>query len=261
MFTTHSPMELKEPQVRVIFWQSLFTSLKQLYKAQPQKMLFNDGTLPRTQMSLSQWKCKRKGRWEGDNPSHGPLRFITSHSRFALASTMRKTKRLRRRLDGTSAIRSKGWILLHTDLNKAKPNVLGSIVFILGRIKCTRGNGRNSLVIKTSNWLLSAYQDFKMKALLITYSQTSTNDHLSTTATSLQRQRPLMHVPNCQNNLSTTASFLSDWWKSQEWSRIDLYSMFMINRGNRILILFHSYSCKIANLACFVTFLAFWFMT
>ena len=31
-------------------------------------------------------------------PSHGPLRFITSHSRFALASTMRKTKCLRRTL-------------------------------------------------------------------------------------------------------------------------------------------------------------------
>ena len=31
-------------------------------------------------------------------PSHGPLRFITSHSCFALASTTRKTKRLRRRL-------------------------------------------------------------------------------------------------------------------------------------------------------------------
>ena len=31
-------------------------------------------------------------------PSHGPLRFITSHSRLALASTIRKTKRLRRRL-------------------------------------------------------------------------------------------------------------------------------------------------------------------
>ena len=31
-------------------------------------------------------------------PSHGSLRFITSHSRFALASAMRKTKRLRRRL-------------------------------------------------------------------------------------------------------------------------------------------------------------------
>ena len=28
----------------------------------------------------------------------------------------------------------------------------------------------------------------------------------------------------------------------------------MINRGNRIFILFHLYSCKIANLACFVTF-------
>ena len=49
-----------------------------------------------------------KGSREGDNgqrrfacglyPSHGPLRFITGHSRFALASTMRKTKRLRRRL-------------------------------------------------------------------------------------------------------------------------------------------------------------------
>ena len=32
----------------------------------------------------------------------------------------------------------------------------------------------------------------------ITYSRTSTNDHLSSTATSLQRQWPQMHVPNCQ---------------------------------------------------------------
>ena len=32
-------------------------------------------------------------------PSHGPLRFITSHSRFALASAMRKTKRLKRTLN------------------------------------------------------------------------------------------------------------------------------------------------------------------
>ena len=30
--------------------------------------------------------------------------------------------------------------------------------------------------------------------------------NLSTTATSLQRQRPLKCVPNCQNNLSTTAT-------------------------------------------------------
>ena len=32
---------------------------------------------------------------------------------------------------------------------------------------------------------------------------------------SLQRQRPLKRVPNCQNNLSTMASFFSDWWKSR----------------------------------------------
>ena len=38
-------------------------------------------------------------------PPHGPLRFITSHSRFALASSKRKTKRLRRRLD-TSLLRA-----------------------------------------------------------------------------------------------------------------------------------------------------------
>ena len=51
--------------------------------------------LPRTQTSLSLWKCARKGRREGDNrlyPSHGPLRFITSHSRFALASMMWTTQ-------------------------------------------------------------------------------------------------------------------------------------------------------------------------
>ena len=40
-----------------------------------------------------------------------PLRFITSHSRFALASAMRKTKRLRRRLglcsDSESSLRKR----------------------------------------------------------------------------------------------------------------------------------------------------------
>ena len=35
--------------------------------------------------------------------------------------------------------------------------------------------------------------------------------------TSLQLQRPLKRVPNCQNNLST--SFFSDWRKWQEWSQ------------------------------------------
>ena len=47
--------------------------------------------LPRTQTSLFKTCAQRKA-------GNGPLRFNTSHSRFALASTMRKTKRLRRRL-------------------------------------------------------------------------------------------------------------------------------------------------------------------
>ena len=39
----------------------------------------------------------------------------------------------------------------------------------------------------------------------------------STMATSLQQQRPLNCVPNCQNiNLSTTASFFRA-WQSQKW--------------------------------------------
>ena len=63
--------------------------------------------LPRTQTSLFKTCAQRKaGRRQRARrrfacclyPSHGPLRFITSHSRFALASAMRKTKRLRRRL-------------------------------------------------------------------------------------------------------------------------------------------------------------------
>ena len=41
-------------------------------------------------------RCARKGRREGDNgrlyPSHSPLQFITSHSRFALASAMKKNE-------------------------------------------------------------------------------------------------------------------------------------------------------------------------
>ena len=66
---------------------------------------FAVAALPRTQTSL--FRCARKGRRKGDNgrerlhPSHGLLRFITSHSRFALASAMRKTKRVRRRLVAT----------------------------------------------------------------------------------------------------------------------------------------------------------------
>ena len=45
---------------------------------------------------------------------------------------------------------------------------------------------------------------------------------ISIAATSLQWQRPLKRVPNCQNNLSRTDSFISNWWKSQEcqWNLI-----------------------------------------
>ena len=59
--------------------------------------------LPRTQTSLFWWKCSRKGRREGDNgPAVCTLPMVPCGSspvtRFALASAMRKTKRLRRRL-------------------------------------------------------------------------------------------------------------------------------------------------------------------
>ena len=65
--------------------------------------------LPRTQTSLFDVRAKEGGKETTGEacrlyPSHGPLRFITSHPRFALASAMRKTKRLRRRLERKSNI-------------------------------------------------------------------------------------------------------------------------------------------------------------
>ena len=53
-------------------------------------------SLPRTQTSLIRWHCaqRKAGR---RTASHGPLRFVITHSRFLLTS-VRKTKRLRRRL-------------------------------------------------------------------------------------------------------------------------------------------------------------------
>ena len=85
----------------------------------------------------------------------------------------------------------------------------------------------------------------------------------------LQWQQPLKRVPNCQKNLSITASFFSDWWKSQEsewsWNLIHMAPCMMINQG-RTLIVFHLWCCSRyklilkANVACFVT-LTFWFKT
>ena len=88
--------------------------------------------------------------------------------------------------------------------------------------------------------------------------------NLSTTATSLQQQRLLKRVPNCQNNLSTTASFFSDWWKSQEWSWNLMARWWLIEEI--VLCLWSSYAAavstnspaatiliaKLANLAGFV---------
>ena len=144
---------------------SLFRSLKWLYKAQPQKryLMMELCLVPRC-FSLNENVRAKEGGKEttlpmvpcGSSPVtrvlHLPLRW---EKRSAWGGGWMELV----------PIRSRGWILLHTDLDKAKPNVLGSIVLILGRIKCTRGNGRNSLVIKTSNWLLSAYQDIYNEGL------------------------------------------------------------------------------------------------
>ena len=52
-----------------------------------------------TRLSLDEnVNAKEGGKETTGDPSHRLLRFLTSHSRFALASTTRKTKRLRRKL-------------------------------------------------------------------------------------------------------------------------------------------------------------------
>ena len=60
------------------------------------------------------------------------------------------------------------------------------------------------------------------------------DSNLYTTPSSTQRQEPLQRVSNCQNNISTTASFFSDWWESQEWSsnwsvrRVDYFDFVLL---------------------------------
>ena len=66
----------------------------------------NPCVVPR-RLSFDENVCSKEGGKETTGfacrlyPSHGPLRFITSHSRFALASAMREMKRLKRRLAQT----------------------------------------------------------------------------------------------------------------------------------------------------------------
>ena len=96
--------------------------------------------------------------------------------------------------------------------------------------------------------------------------------NLSTLATSLQR--PLQRVPNCQNNLSTTGSFFSDWWKSRKW----LSNMIRMARRWSMAAIIVSWLCcyfyccsenklttilkaNVASLARFVTWTWIWFKT
>ena len=66
--------------------------------------------------------------------------------------------------------------------------------------------------------------------------------------TFLQRQRPLKCVPNCQNNLSTKASFFSDWWKSHEWSwNLIHMACWWLIVGIVFLIVFRLYCCSIGE--------------
>jgi len=95
------------------------------------------------------------------------------------------------------------------------------------------------------------------------YSQTlnslSSNNTVnpSLTATSQQRQRPLKRVPNCQNNLSKTASYFQGLIKNSRM--VMQFDLLMIKRGNIILIVFHLscysnhkfYTILIANAANF----------
>ena len=68
---------------------------------------FNSASYPDVSLSMKICAQRKAGRRQRARrrfacrlyPSHGPLRFIISHSRFALASAMWKSKRLRRRLD------------------------------------------------------------------------------------------------------------------------------------------------------------------
>ena len=51
--------------------------------------------------------------------------------------------------------------------------------------------------------------------------------------------------PTAEINSRHRPEFFGDWWKSQEWSRIDPYGSFMINSGNPILIFFFIYTLPV----------------
>ena len=78
------------------------------------KLSLNPASYPDVSLSMKMCAQRKAGRRQRARrrfacrlyPSHGPLRFIASHSRFVLAFTMRKTKRLRRRLHSICYLRT-----------------------------------------------------------------------------------------------------------------------------------------------------------
>ena len=93
---------------------------------------------------------------------------------------------------------------------------------------------------------------------------------LSTTANPSTTQQPQQRVLNCQNSLSTTASFFQPLTKTSGMVlKFDPHGALMINRGNRISIVFHIFCCSmhklstipLANVASLARFfmLAIWF--
>ena len=81
---------------------AVFSNMKHL-----EVLLLPPGYVSYPDVSLSRWKilrAKEGGKEKTGlvsifSPSHGPLRFVTSHSRFALAD-VRKTKGMRRKQPG-----------------------------------------------------------------------------------------------------------------------------------------------------------------
>ena len=81
-------------------------------------------------------------------------------------------------------------------------------------------------------------------------------------ATSVQRQQTLTHVLNCQNNLSTTASFFYGDFRAMKSLTFNLYGTFMINRSNHIIYtatvsnnhyLRMILIANVSNLSCFIS--------
>ena len=104
-------------------------------------------TLPRTQTSLFWWKCVRKGRREGAVYTLPMVPCGSSPvTRFALASAMRKTKRLRRRLVTTSKVtenkeqRLANWVSAQPSVQEKSqfqfPGVISKSLFWLLSFPC-----------------------------------------------------------------------------------------------------------------------------